>query len=70
MATNPPAGDGHRNGAVKDRSQGVQPKECPMDDCLKRIHDGFEHREHAFERGKCVFLILPARSSFTVGHAF
>ena len=21
MATNPPAGDGHRNGAIKDRSQ-------------------------------------------------
>jgi hypothetical protein len=26
MATNPPAGDGHRNGAVKDRSQVHNPK--------------------------------------------
>ncbi len=26
MATNPPKGDGHRNGAVKDRSQVYNPK--------------------------------------------
>ncbi len=26
MATNPPSGDGHRNGAVKDRSQVFNPK--------------------------------------------
>lgn len=26
MATNPPVGDGHRNGAVKDRSQFYNPK--------------------------------------------
>lgn len=25
MATNPPSGDGHRNGAVKDRSQVFNP---------------------------------------------
>lgn len=26
MATNPPKGDGHRNGAVKDRSQVYNPQ--------------------------------------------
>lgn len=26
MATNPPAGDGHRNGAVRGRSQTYNPK--------------------------------------------
>lgn len=26
MATNPPTGDGHRNGMVKDRSQVYNPK--------------------------------------------
>lgn len=26
MATNPPTGDGHRNGAVKDRSQVYNPR--------------------------------------------
>jgi len=26
MATNPPTGDGHRKGAVKDRSQTYNPK--------------------------------------------
>lgn len=26
MATNPPAGDGHRNGAVRKRSQTFNPK--------------------------------------------
>ena len=26
MATNPPAGDGHRNGAVRDRFQVFNPK--------------------------------------------
>lgn len=26
MATNPPAGDGHRNGAVRERSQTHNPK--------------------------------------------
>ncbi len=26
MATNPPTGDGHRNGAVRDRSQTYNPK--------------------------------------------
>jgi len=26
MATNPPTGDGHRNGAVKDRTQTFNPK--------------------------------------------
>ena len=26
MATNPPAGDGHRNGAVRKRSQVLNPK--------------------------------------------
>ncbi len=35
MATNPPSGDGHRNGAVKDRSQVKSPlsdKETKRDD--------------------------------------
>ena len=35
MATNPPSGDGHRNGAVKDRSQVRSPlsdKETKRDD--------------------------------------
>ena len=35
MATNPPTGDGHRNGAVKDRSQVKSPlndKETKRDD--------------------------------------
>jgi len=26
MATNPPSGDGHREGAVRDRSQTLNPK--------------------------------------------
>ena len=26
MATNPPSGDGHRKGAVRDRSQAFNPK--------------------------------------------
>ncbi|MBO4640144.1 MAG: hypothetical protein J5710_10355 [Treponema sp.] len=26
MATNPPSGDGHRNGAVRQRSQAFNPK--------------------------------------------
>ncbi len=26
MATNPPSGDGHRNGAIKDRTQVYNPK--------------------------------------------
>lgn len=26
MATNPPSGDGHRNGAVKGRTQSINPK--------------------------------------------
>lgn len=26
MATNPPSGDGHRNGAIRDRSQTYNPK--------------------------------------------
>jgi len=26
MATNPPTGDGHRNGAVRDRSQVLNPQ--------------------------------------------
>ncbi len=26
MATNPPSGDGHRNGAVRDRSQAFNPR--------------------------------------------
>lgn len=26
MATNPPKGDGHRNGAVRERSQTLNPK--------------------------------------------
>jgi hypothetical protein len=26
MATNPPSGDGHRNGAVRDRSQTYNPR--------------------------------------------
>lgn len=26
MATNPPKGDGHRHGAVRDRSQAYKPK--------------------------------------------
>jgi hypothetical protein len=26
MATNPPKGDGHRNGAVRERSQAYNPK--------------------------------------------
>lgn len=33
MATNPPSGDGHRNGAVRDRSQTYNPK---IDRYIKR----------------------------------
>jgi hypothetical protein len=36
MATNPPKGDGHRNGAVKDRSQVLNPK---TDQWVKRDAD-------------------------------
>ncbi len=36
MATNPPKGDGHRNGAVKDRSQVLSPK---TDQWVKRDAD-------------------------------
>jgi hypothetical protein len=37
MATNPPAGDGHRNGAVRDRSQVYNPQN---DSWTKRGPDG------------------------------
>jgi hypothetical protein len=37
MATNPPKGDGHRNGAVKDRAQVYNPKN---DRWIKRGPDG------------------------------
>jgi len=36
MATNPPAGDGHRNGQVRDRSQTHNPK---TDQWVKRDTD-------------------------------
>lgn len=36
MATNPPKGDGHRKGAVKDRSQVLNPK---TDQWVKRDSD-------------------------------
>ena len=36
MATNPPKGDGHRVGAVRDRSQTYNPK---TDDWVKRDTD-------------------------------
>ena len=36
MATNPPKGDGHRNGAVRDRSQVFNPK---VDRFVKRDTD-------------------------------
>ena len=36
MATNPPAGDGHRNGQVRDRSQVHNPK---LDRWTKRDTD-------------------------------
>ena len=36
MATNPPSGDGHRNGAVKDRSQTFNPV---TKQCVKRDSD-------------------------------
>ena len=36
MATNPPKGDGHRNGAVRDRSQAHNPK---TDQWVKRDAD-------------------------------
>ena len=36
MATNPPAGDGHRNGAVRDRSQ----FKTPAGNWAKRAHNG------------------------------
>jgi hypothetical protein len=36
MATNPPAGDGHRNGAVRDRSQVYNPQ---VDRWVKRDAD-------------------------------
>lgn len=36
MAKNPPTGDGHRHGAVKDRSQVYNPK---TDDWTKRDSD-------------------------------
>ena len=35
MATNPPKGDGHRNGAVKDRSQ----TQTPSGNWVKRDKD-------------------------------
>ena len=36
MATNPPKGDGHRNGAVKQRSQTFNPKtDCWLSVMLK-----------------------------------
>jgi hypothetical protein len=37
MATNPPKGDGHRNGAVRDRSQVYNPQN---DHWTKRGPDG------------------------------
>jgi hypothetical protein len=37
MATNPPSGDGHRNGAVSDRSQTYNPK---TEQYVKRGPDG------------------------------
>lgn len=37
MATNPPIGDGHRKGAVRDRSQVFNPK---IDKWVKRGPDG------------------------------
>lgn len=37
MATNPPKGDGHRNGPVKDRTQAFNPKN---DRWVKRGPDG------------------------------
>ena len=37
MATNPPKGDGHRNGAVRDRSQVYNPQ---IDRWTKRAPDG------------------------------
>lgn len=36
MASNPPTGDGHRNGAVRDRSQ----FKTPAGNCAKRGPDG------------------------------
>jgi hypothetical protein len=36
MATNPPTGDGHRNGAIKKRSQTFNPK---TDNWVKRDAD-------------------------------
>ncbi|WP_172795468.1 hypothetical protein [Elizabethkingia miricola] len=36
MATNPPKGDGHRNGAIRDRSQTYNPK---TDTLIKRDSD-------------------------------
>ena len=36
MATNPPSGDGHRNGAVRKRSQVYNPK---IDRYIKRDSD-------------------------------
>jgi len=36
MATNPPSGDGHRKGAVRDRSQTYNPK---TDQWVKRNKD-------------------------------
>ncbi len=36
MATNPPKGDGHRKGAVRKRSQTINPKN---DDWVKRDKD-------------------------------
>ena len=36
MATNPPKGDGHRNGSVRDRSQTHNPK---TDQWVKRDSD-------------------------------
>ena len=36
MATNPPKGDGHRNGAVRERSQVLNPK---TDQWVKRDTD-------------------------------
>ena len=52
MATNPPTGDGHRKGAVRDRSQTLNPK---TEQWIKRDDDtgrfnGREARRKAVQR--------------------
>lgn len=47
MATNPPSGDGHRKGAVKDRSQVHNPR---TDQWVKRDSDSGQFIDHKSDK--------------------